>query len=78
MRGQITYLLAAIAAHTAFNFWAVWGAATVGVVWTEVGLAIMAVGCLGLIVWLRPEMAEQPEMAERIDHDRNRESDQRI
>jgi uncharacterized membrane protein YhfC len=66
MRGQITYLLAAIAAHTAFNFWAVWGAATVGPVWTEVGLAIMAAGCLGLIVWLQP--SEKPE---RIDHDPN-------
>ena len=66
MRGQITYLLAAIAAHTAFNFWAVWGAAMVGPVWTEVGLAITAAGCLGLIVWLRP--SEKPE---RIDHDRN-------
>jgi uncharacterized membrane protein YhfC len=65
MRGQIIYLLAAIAAHTAFNFWAVWGAATVGPVWTEVGLALMAVGCLGLIVWFQPS-----ERSERIEHDR--------
>jgi uncharacterized membrane protein YhfC len=65
MRGQIIYLPAAIAAHTAFNFWAVWGVATLGLIWTEVGLAIIAAGCLGLIVWLRPS-----ERTERIDHDR--------
>jgi uncharacterized membrane protein YhfC len=60
MRGQIGYLLAAIAAHTLLNAWAVWGAATVGAVWVEVGLAVIAVGCLGLIVWLRPSPAPAP------------------
>jgi uncharacterized membrane protein YhfC len=54
MRKQIGYWLAAVAAHTALNGWAVWGAATVGAVWVEVGLAVMAAASLGLIVWLRP------------------------
>ena len=52
-RRQAGYLLAAIAAHAAFDAWAVWGSRTLGVLWVELGLAVVAGGALWLIVRLR-------------------------
>jgi uncharacterized membrane protein YhfC len=48
MRRQIGSLIAAIAAHAAVDFLAVWGLTTVGTFWTEAG--VWAIGLLAL--WL--------------------------
>ncbi len=55
MRRQIGYAAAAFGVHTAMDFWAVWAMPTFGMVWTEVGLGIIALGCLVLILRLKPE-----------------------
>jgi uncharacterized membrane protein YhfC len=52
-RKQITYFLAAVGLHTVVDFWAVWAARTFGILWVEVGVAIVAVACFGLILRLR-------------------------
>ncbi len=52
---QIGYFLAAVGLHTAVDFWAVWGMATLGMVWVEVGVAIVAAACFWLILRLREE-----------------------
>ncbi len=52
-RRNIAYLFAAIGLHTLVDFWAVWGMATLGTVWVEVGVAIFAAGALWLIWRLR-------------------------
>jgi uncharacterized membrane protein YhfC len=54
MTRRVVWLLAAIAAHCAMNFWAVWGMAQVGVVGVEAGLALIALAALALVVvWRR-------------------------
>ena len=52
-RRNIAYLFAAIGLHTLVDFWAVWGMATLGMVWVEVGVEIFAAGALWLIWRLR-------------------------
>ena len=52
-RRQPLYLLAAIGLHTAVDFWAVWGAGTLGMVWVEVGVAVFAAFAFWLILRLR-------------------------
>jgi uncharacterized membrane protein YhfC len=52
-RRKIGYLLAAIAAHTALDAYAVWGVATLGIGWTEVGVAVIALLLLALTLALR-------------------------
>jgi uncharacterized membrane protein YhfC len=52
-RRQAGYLLAAIAAHALFDAWSVWGSRTLGILWVELGLAVVAAGALWLIVRLR-------------------------
>ena len=62
-RRQPLYLLAAIGLHTAVDFWAVWGAKMLGVVWVEVGVAVFAAFAFWLILRLRepsPEPAAAP------------------
>ncbi|MCU0501122.1 MAG: YhfC family glutamic-type intramembrane protease [Anaerolineae bacterium] len=52
-RRNIAYLFAAIGLHTLVDFWAVWGMATLGMVWVEVGVAVFAVAAFWLIRRLR-------------------------
>jgi uncharacterized membrane protein YhfC len=62
-RRQPLYFLAAIGLHTAVDFWAVWGAKTLGVVWVEVGVTVFAVFAFWLILRLKepvPEPAAAP------------------
>jgi uncharacterized membrane protein YhfC len=61
-RRNIGYLAAAIAAHAALDFWAVWAMRTLGTTWTEVGVGVIALAALGLIIWLRqaPPPPEPP------------------
>jgi len=67
-RRNIGYLVAAIAAHAALDFWAVWAVRTLGTTWTEVGVAVAAIAALLLIVRQReapppPEPAPAPAPA---------------
>ena len=67
-RRNIGYLVAAIAAHAALDFWAVWAVRTLGTTWTEVGVGVAALAALWLIVRLReapppPEPAPAPAPA---------------
>jgi uncharacterized membrane protein YhfC len=52
-RRQPRYFLAAVALHTAVDFWAVWGAGTVGMLGVEVGVAVFAAFALWLILRLK-------------------------
>jgi uncharacterized membrane protein YhfC len=61
-RRQPLYLLAAIGLHTAVDFWAVWGAKTLGVIWVEVGVAVIAAFAFWLILRLK-EASPAPEVA---------------
>jgi uncharacterized membrane protein YhfC len=61
-RRNIGYLAAAIAAHAALDFWAVWAVRTLGTTWTEVGVGVIALAALLLIVRLR-EAPPPPEPA---------------
>ena len=54
---QVGFLAAAIAAHTAVDAVAVWGARTLSPIWVEVIVAGFAVAALWLIVRLREEQA---------------------
>jgi len=62
---NIGYLAAAIAAHAALDFWAVWGMQTVGAIWTEAGVGVVALVAFWLIVRLReaPPPAPVPAAA---------------
>jgi len=60
-RRQVGWLLAAIGFHAAIDFWAVWGAGTVGTLGVEAGVAIAAALAFGLILWLRPKSGEEPQ-----------------
>lgn len=62
-RRNIAYLFAAIGLHAAVDFWAVLAMSTLGTLWTEVGVALMACAALWLIWRLRdagPTPAETP------------------
>jgi uncharacterized membrane protein YhfC len=59
-RRQPLYFLAAIGLHTAADFWAVWGARTIGALWMEVGVAILTAFALWLILRLK-EPPPRPE-----------------
>jgi uncharacterized membrane protein YhfC len=59
MRRQLGYLAAAIMAHTALDWWAVWGTNQLSLLWTEVGLALIAAASLWLIVRLREALPKQ-------------------
>jgi len=59
-RRQPLYLFAAIGLHTVVDFWAVWGARTLGVVWVEVGVAVFAALAFWLILRLK-ESTPEPE-----------------
>ena len=61
-RRNIGYLAVAIAAHAAMDFWGIWAGPTLGAIWTEVGLGVIALAALGLIVRLR-EAPPPPEPA---------------
>ena len=61
-RRQPLYLFAAIGLHTAVDFWAVWGMATLGMVWVEVGVAIFA-ACAFWLIWRLKEPSPAPEAA---------------
>ncbi len=61
-RRQPLYLLAAIGLHTVVDFWAVWGAGTLGMVWVEVGVAVFAAFAFWLILRLK-EPSPEPESA---------------
>jgi uncharacterized membrane protein YhfC len=61
-RRQPLYLLAAIGLHTAVDFWAVWGAKTLGMIWVEVGMTIFAAFAFWLILRLK-EPTLEPEVA---------------
>jgi len=50
VRNRIGYLLAAIGAHAALDFIAVWGAQRLGVIWVEVSAGVIALAALWLIV----------------------------
>jgi uncharacterized membrane protein YhfC len=52
-RKQPVWVLLAILLHAAIDGWAVWAASTFGVVPTEVGVAIMGIGCAALVWKLR-------------------------
>ncbi|MCX6029031.1 MAG: YhfC family glutamic-type intramembrane protease [Chloroflexi bacterium] len=54
-RKQIAYFLAAVGLHTVVDFWAVWAGSTLGTVWVEAGVAIVAAACFWLILRLREE-----------------------
>ncbi len=54
-RKQVGYFLAAVGLHTVVDFWAVWAGSTLGMVWVEIGVAIVAVACFWLILRLREE-----------------------
>lgn len=56
---QPSYLLAAVAAHTATDTWVVWGMRTLGMAWTELGLAVVGAVSLWIIVRLRERPAEE-------------------
>jgi uncharacterized membrane protein YhfC len=66
---RLGYFLAAIAAHGAMNFWAVWAMQRLGLLVVELGLALMAAGAVALIVlWrrrgiLEVELAQGPSPA---------------
>jgi uncharacterized membrane protein YhfC len=64
MRRQAGYLLAAVVAHTAYDAWAVWGNRSLGLLWTELGLGLIAAAALWLIVRLRETPAGQPAIAD--------------
>jgi uncharacterized membrane protein YhfC len=51
------WLAAAIAAHTLFNAVALVGIRNLGVVWTELLLAAIGVGCIWVVIRLRPLLA---------------------
>jgi len=55
IRSQLSYFLTAVAAHTLFDAWAVWGSRTLGLLLTELGLAIGAAIALWVTVRLRDE-----------------------
>ena len=52
---QPAYLVAAVLAHTVYDGWAVWGMRTLGLVWTEVGLAVASAACVWLLMRLRED-----------------------
>ena len=54
VRRRIGWLLAAIAAHTALDAWAVWGMSRFGPLPTEAGVAASAVA-FGVAIWLMRE-----------------------
>ena len=59
-RRQPVFLAAAIAAHTAVDAVAVWGARTLSPIWVEVIVAGFAILAFWLIVRLREEPPGQP------------------
>jgi uncharacterized membrane protein YhfC len=52
-RKNIAYLIAAIAAHTVLDMYAVWAMARLGIWWTEAGVAVFALGMLAMTLGLR-------------------------
>ena len=64
VRRRIGYLIAAIAAHAALDFIAVWGALRLGVIWVEVSAAVIALAALWLIIKLKepPSMPIEAEL----------------
>ncbi|PKO21449.1 MAG: hypothetical protein CVU38_14655, partial [Chloroflexi bacterium HGW-Chloroflexi-1] len=61
VRNRIGYLLAAIAAHAALDFVAVWGAQRLGVIWVEVSVAVIALAALWLIIKLKETPSAEAE-----------------
>jgi uncharacterized membrane protein YhfC len=59
MRRQPGYLAVAVLAHTALDWWAIWGMNQLNLLWTEMGVGLMAAGSLWLIVRLREAQPEQ-------------------
>jgi uncharacterized membrane protein YhfC len=55
---QPVYLVAAVAAHTAVDAWTVWAVRTLGLTWTELGLAVVGAASVWLSVRLREENSE--------------------
>ncbi|MBM4459690.1 MAG: YhfC family intramembrane metalloprotease [Chloroflexi bacterium] len=59
---NLLYLAAAIGVHTAVNTWAVWAMRTVGALWVEVGVAVMALALL----WLTSRLHDKPAEAAAV------------
>ena len=58
---RIGYWFAAVGAHAALDWWAVWSAAKLGVVGTEAGVAVGAVAAVALIWFYRPRAASSED-----------------
>lgn len=55
---RAVYWMAAVVAHTVYDGWAVWAMRTLGLAWTELGLAVAAAAGVWLIVRLREDASE--------------------